>query len=296
VFAIKAYLDTVKPVRQRSPDNELPWPLSMRAAMAGWNTLFFDAGTYQPQPDRSAQWNRGAYLVQGLLHCAACHTPKNVLGGSQEDRELFGGFAEHAYAPTLHGGMREGLGSWSVNDIVEYLKTGSNAKTSAAGPMAEVVQKSTQYLNDRDLTAIAVYLKKLPGDADHATADADTDDSNKVADLTMQRGHAIYLDNCEGCHMAKGVGLDRVFPPLAGSAAIMAAEPDTLIMVLLEGARIPATDVKPTGFKMPAFDAKLDDRQIADVLTYIRNAWGNHASEVSADEVAHKREVAHQAS
>lgn len=290
VFAIKAWLDTLEPVRQRPPDNELPWPLGMRAVMAGWNTLFFDAGTYQPNPDESAQWNRGAYLVQGLMHCAACHTEKNFAGATNEDRALQGGLAEHAFAPSLHGGMRDGLGSWSVNDIVEYLKTGSNAKTSAAGPMAEVVERSTQYLNDADLTAIAVYLKKLPGD--NGNAHDDKDDSDEIADATMQRGHDVYFDNCQGCHMEQGKGLDRVFPPLNGSSAIMTAKPDTLILVLLQGARIPQTDLKPTGFKMPAFDAKLDDEQIADVLTYIRNAWGNRASAVSASEVAEKREVA----
>lgn len=232
----------------------------------------------------------GAYLVQGLLHCAACHTPKNVLGGSNEDRALAGGFAEHVFAPSLRGGIRDGLGSWSVDDIAEYLKTGSNAKSSAAGPMAEVVERSTQYLSDDDLTAIATYLKRLPGnDADANASDAG---SGKLADAAMQRGHALYLDNCAGCHMAGGVGLDKVFPPLKGSSAIMAAEPDTLIMVLLKGARIPTTDEKPTGLQMPTFDAKLDDEQIADMLTYIRNAWGNHASAVSASAVADKRRVA----
>lgn len=284
--AIKAYLDTLKPVRQIDRENKLPWPMSVRGVMGMWNGLYFDAGVYKIDPKQSAQWNRGAYLVEGTGHCGACHTDKNFAGSADQDHPLRGGFAEHVYAPSLVGNRRDGLGNWSVDDIVEYLGTGSNAKSSAAGPMGEVVKNSTQYLSKSDLRAIAVYLKSLP-----ANDKNDNGDNSRIAssDSRMQRGAALYLDNCEACHMRGGVGQPHVFPPLKDSSAVQAAKPDTMIQVVLEGATTPATHSKPTGLQMPSFSRKLDDDDVAAVVTYIRNAWGNRASSVSADDVGDLR-------
>ena len=141
VRAIKAYLDALPPVKQQNKPSELPWPLSIREVMAGWNALYFHEGTYRTDPNKSAQWNRGAYLVEGLGHCGACHTPKTPLGGPKKNERLEGGYGEHWYASSLTGDLRDGLGAWSAQEIVEYLKTGSNAKAAAAGPMAEVGQE-----------------------------------------------------------------------------------------------------------------------------------------------------------
>ena len=294
-LAIYAYLGTVAPVQQRAPANELPWPLSIRAGMAAWNALFLDAGTFRPDPDASDEWNRGAYLVEGLLHCAACHTPRNILGAEKKHEAFAGGEAEHAFAPSLRGGQKAGLGAWSVDDVVAYLKTGSTGATTAGGPMAEVVARSTQYLSDADLHAVATYLKNLPGeqgqDSGSQGAGGATRDSGDVDQGVVQRGEDVYVDNCQGCHMSGGAGQRDVFPQLKGSSAVVAAKPDTLILLLLQGGQAPATDSRPTGMQMPPFDRKLSDRQMADVLTYIRNAWGNQASAVSASEVARKRRV-----
>lgn len=280
---IKAYLDTLEPVRQVNRPTQLPWPLDRRSAMAVWNKLYFDAGAFVGDPARSEQWNRGAYLVQGLGHCGACHTDKNFAGAPNRKKPLQGGFGENAFAPNLAGGLRDGLGAWSKAEIVEYLKTGSNAKSAAAGPMAEVVAESTQYLSDDDLTAIATYLKAIPG----KQSDTSTDTANAQI---MTRGADVYTDNCSGCHMDAGEGLAHVFPPLKGSSAVQAAQADTLVRVVLGGAVTPATAAKPTGLKMPAFEEKLDDAQIAAVVSYIRNAWGNRASVISADTVGDMRE------
>ncbi|MEI7035322.1 cytochrome c [Fulvimonas yonginensis] len=283
VRAIKAYLDTLPAVRQAPRPNDLPWPLDQRGVMAVWNGMYFDAGTYRSDPRRSAQWNRGAYLVEGAGHCGACHSPKNVAGAADRDHPLTGGFAENAYAPSLAGGLRDGLGGWTEQDIVQYLRTGRNERTAAAGPMAEVVEQSTQYLSQPDLQAIAVYLKSLPVPKEAPVAVAD-----KAA---VGRGAALYLDNCEGCHLEQGQGELGAFPPLRQSTAVQAKSADTLIGVILQGARVPRTAAEPTGLAMQGFADHLDDRQIADLATYIRTAWGNRAAAVDADEVADLRQT-----
>jgi mono/diheme cytochrome c family protein len=289
IHAIKAFLDTLTPVRQENKPIELSWPLNVREVMAGWNELYFHEGAFKANPTKSEQWNRGAYLVEGLGHCGACHTATNVLGASKTGEKLKGGdFGEHWYAPSLTSNLRDGLGGWSAVEIVEYLKTGANDKSAAAGPMAEVIKNSTQYLSDADLSSIAAYLKDFPVGKVKATT---TTEINKQM---LSHGEALYFDNCTGCHMENGEGLAQAFPPLKGSSAVQAKTPDTVIHVVLAGAKIAATKGKPTGFAMPAFDWKLDDKEVADLVNYIRNAWGNHASLTSADTVSKvRRDVEH---
>jgi mono/diheme cytochrome c family protein len=285
VRAIKTFLDTLTPVRQENKPTELFWPLNVREVMAGWNELYFHEGTFKPDPKKTEQWNRGAYLVEGLGHCGACHTATNVLGAPKTGEKLKGGeFGEHWYAPSLTSGLRDGLGGWSIAEIVEYLKTGANAKSAAAGPMAKVVKNSTQYLSDADLNAVAAYLKDFPVEKAKTTTKA-----AEIDKRAWSRGEALYVDNCTGCHMGSGEGLAQVFPPIKGSSAVQAALPDTVIHVVLAGAKMAATPGKPTGFAMPAFDWKLDDKEVADLVNYIRNAWGNHASPTSADAVSKVR-------
>ena len=286
VDAIRDYLATVPAVKHRNLAPELPWPLSWRPVMAVWNLLYFHPGEFAPNPAKSAAWNRGAYLVEGAGHCAACHTPKNSLGASKTGDALQGGSAgEHWYAPSLTGNLRDGIGDWSAAEIVEYLKTGSNAKSASAGTMSEVVRNSTQYLSDADLQAIAVYLKDIP-------ASSDENEAPVLAGEAMARGEALYLDNCTGCHMPDGGGVAKTFPPLMRSAAIQAADPGTVLHVVLGGEQMAATAGKPSGLTMPGFAEKLNDQQIADVVSYIRNAWGNRGSRVDADAVAAVRKAA----
>ncbi|HJU27382.1 MAG TPA: cytochrome c, partial [Rhodanobacteraceae bacterium] len=283
VDAIKAYLDTLQPVRQVNRPPKLGWPFSMRSMLSIWDKLYLHSDEFQPDPKQSAQWNRGAYLVEGPGHCGACHTDKNFLGAVDRDHPMQGGFAEHVFAPNLGKGERDGLSGWSEQDIVRYLGTGMNARATAAGPMAEVVQQSTQYLTQEDLQAMAVYLKSLAGpDASQPRA-PDSD--------IMRAGKALYVDDCAGCHMQAGEGLADTFPPLRRSSAIQAAEPDLLIAVILQGAKSPATKAKPTGLAMPAFANKLDDAEVAALTTYIRNEWGNQAATVSERDVSKLRET-----
>lgn len=281
VRAIKAYLDTLKPVRQVNRKPELPWPMSDRSVMGAWNKMYFNEGTFAPDARKSAAWNRGAYLVEGLGHCGACHTDPNF-AGAPTGKPLHGGLLVGSFAPSLAGGLRDGLGGWTAPEIVEYLKSGSNDKTAAAGAMAEVIANSTQHLSDSDLADIATYLKDMP-------APTSKSDKTDLAQNTRSLGAAVYVDNCAACHMDNGQGQPQVFPQLKGSSAVQAAKAETMIRVVLAGAGIPATTSKPTGLKMPAFNEKLDDDQIAAVVSYIRNAWGNRASFVSAGDVAKMR-------
>lgn len=301
VDAIRAYLQTLKPVHQVNRAADLPWPFSMREVMAGWNALYFKPGTYQANPQKSAEWNLGAYLVEGLGHCSACHSPKNFAGAPKRGKAFEGGFGENWYATSLAGDVRDGLGAWSEQDIVQYLKTGVNRRAAAFGPMAEVVHDSTQYLDDDDLHAIAVYLKDLPGDTksnpnaapkNNATAqasDAASTTRTTVDPDRLARGHGYYIDQCAGCHMENGEGIAGVFPPLKGNNVVQASDPGTMVHIILTGAKTATTKKNPTGLAMPAFDWKLDDTQIADLATYLRNAWGNHANAVDASKVADTR-------
>ena len=284
VLAIRAYLESLPPVKQavRAPD--LPWPMSWRESVAGWNLMFFHDGEFKPDPQRSTEWNRGAYLVEGLGHCSACHSPKNALGGVKRDDAFEGGMGEGWFATSLRPTHPDGLGNWSVDDIVSYLKTGANAHARAMGPMAEVVENSTRHLSTADLHAMAVDLKDLPGDDGSHTAAHASDDKDALA-----RGRLVYLDQCAGCHMQNGDGIANVFPPIKGNTGVHADDPTSLARLVLEGARSARTGDRPEGFAMPGFAGKLTDAEIADVITYIRSSFGNQAAAVSTDKVADVR-------
>ena len=279
--AILAYLKTTPSTNYNPPANRLPFPLNIRFMIRGWNLLFFKPAAFQPDQSRSAQWNRGAYIVNGLGHCSACHTPKNLLGGDERGRFLQGGELDDWVAPDLTGNPRTGLGAWSASDIVEYLKTGRNARAGVAGSMAEVVSYSTSLMTDADLQAIAVYLKALPAGPPVTVTDPDA--------AAMKRGEAIYSDACASCHLQDGVGQPRFFPPLRGDTMAQQTNPDGLIHLILAGGRTAPSPTRPTPLSMPSFAWKLDDQQIADAATYIRNSWGARAPAVRADQVSSMR-------
>ncbi len=284
LLAIRAYLNSLQPVRNPVVSNQLAFPFSIRYVMTGWNMLFFTPGDFEPNPAKSEEWNRGAYLVDGLGHCGACHTPRNMLGG-EKSAYLQGGETDGFTAPNITGDKRFGLGDWTEDDIVTYLKTGRNYMTAATGPMAEVVQFSTQYMTDGDLKAMAVYLKDMKGSGKSAPAPL------PMTDAVMKAGEAVYLDNCSACHVSNGTGAMPIFPALKGNAIVQSENTATVRRILLHGTKPVATAKAPTAPAMPAFNWKLTDEQAASVITYIRNAWGNAASPVSAGDVQKTREV-----
>jgi mono/diheme cytochrome c family protein len=282
--AILAYLKTVPPVHNQVVANQLPFPFDIRASMLAWNALFFEPGTFQPRADKTAEWNRGAYLVEGPMHCGMCHTPKNLLGGDRSRDALQGYSLQGWFAPTIANDRYSGLGGWSVDQIVAYLKTGHNDMTAASGPMGEEISNSSSQMTDADLHAVATYLKQQP--------DSGTTRPAAVAanDAAMKVGSAIYIDECSACHAAKGDGVPGLIPALAGSASVQSQEATSLLHVLLRGTRSVGTKGAPTAAAMPPFDWLLTDDQVAAVTTYVRNAWGNAAPPVSAGDVSKVRE------
>jgi mono/diheme cytochrome c family protein len=285
VLAIRAYLATVAPVSNAVVSNQLPFPLNIRLAMAVWNGLNFTPGRYQPNPQKSAEWNRGAYIAEGAAHCGTCHTPKTVLGADKSSAALSGATLQGWFAPDITNDPRKGIGGWSKDDLVQYLKTGTNKWTLASGPMADAVSHSTSRMTDADIAAIASYLKDS-GEGGPASRP----DPVAAGDTAMRAGAAIYKDSCAACHKDSGQGEVQLFPRLAGSALVQSDDPTTLERVVLQGTRAVSTSGAPTAPAMPAFDWRFDDAQVAAVLTYIRNSWGNAAASVSAGAVASQRE------
>lgn len=286
VLDIRAYLETVDPVRQQPPANALIFPLNQRFLLSGWNMLNFDKGTFRPDPGKSAQWNRGAYLVEGLGHCGACHTPKDFTGADIKGRELTGGLLDNWFAPALIGLKRGGLADWSEDDIADFLLTGRNDRAAAYGPMAEVVELSTSHMTRADLLAMATYLKSLNPKSE--SDKRDTPDANR-----MKAGAQLFADNCSTCHGSNGQGTPLFFAALKGSAVVQSADPTTVVHAILKGVRASATDRYPTPLSMPTFEWKLSDREIANLATFIRNNWGNSASAVSASQVHSLRRALH---
>jgi mono/diheme cytochrome c family protein len=284
VLALRAYFSTLTPVSNRVISNQLPFPLNIRLAMVFWNWLNFTPSRYQPDPGKSAEWNRGAYIVEGAAHCGTCHTPKTFLGGDKADSALAGATLQGWFAPNITNDERKGIGSWSKGDLVQYLKTGSNNWTLASGPMADAVSHSTSKMSDEDIAAIATYLKdgRAGGTSTKPIPVAATDN-------VMRAGSAIYKDSCAACHRDSGQGEADLFPRLAGSALVQSDDPTTLVRVVLQGTRAVSTPSKPTAPAMPAFGWRLNDAQVAAVLTYIRNSWGNAASTLTGGAIASLR-------
>jgi mono/diheme cytochrome c family protein len=285
-LAIRAYLNTVQAVYNPVNPNQLPFPFNVRASMIFWNELFFTPGPFQPTAGKSEDWNRGAYLAEGLGHCGLCHTPKNFLGGDKTSERLRGYALQGWFAADITNDDRRGLGSWSVDEIAAYLKTGHGRKTLGTGLMAETIGESTSHMTDADLKAIATYLKDPPGQ-NASENQSQPKVSSDQADMKI--GAKIYLDECSGCHRADGKGTAGLFTALDGSAIVQQTDATSLMHVVLRGARSVATDQAPTGSAMPEFGWLLDDDQVAAVLTYIRNSWGNAAPAVSASEVGKAR-------
>jgi mono/diheme cytochrome c family protein len=265
--AIYAYLRTLKPVSSLIDVNHLHFPFDERWTMAGWRELYFTEEAFRPRPNKSSAWNRGAYLVEGLGHCSACHSPRNLLGAIEKSRQFAGAVIDGWFALDLSEDITTGLGSWSIDDIATYLKTGAlNGKTTAIGPMAEVVHNSLQYLTDTDLRAVAEYLKAIPADSPLRTG-------RHRPDATRVQGANLYIDHCVDCHQSMGRGIPGVFPPLAGNGVVLASDPADILKIIVLG-------VPPQSglIAMPSFAGSMSDQQIASLANYVRTSWGNTAA------------------
>jgi len=297
VALYRFFMKQVPPVHQANLKSEIPALLSLRWPVAFWNFFFAPSAGYVAKPGHDAVWNRGAYLVQGPGHCGACHTPRGI--GMQEKalddsgaNFLAGAELDAWYAPSLCGDMRTGLGTWSTQDIGEFLKHGHNRVGSAFGSMTDVINNSTSYFSDSDIDAIAVYLKSLPARSvqqavayDNATTDALRNSP------TTQPGAAIYASDCASCHGFDAKGFTSYMPALAGNPVVLDENPSSLINVLLNGSVPLVAMGTPDAYRMPQFRQQLSDQDAADVITFMRNRWGNQAPAVTATQVAKLRKT-----
>ena len=288
------FMKGVQPANQANIPSDIPWPLNMRWPIALWNGLFAPNATYATKPAQDAQWNRGAYIVQGPGHCGSCHTPRGLAFNEKALDEagtpfLAGALLDGWYAPSLRQDPNTGLGRWSEAQIVQFLKTGRNQHAVVYGSMTEAFNNSTQFMNDDDLAAIARYLKSLPGDPqrDGAPWAYQAVAANARTDAP---GAHTYATRCASCHGADGKGQPDWMPPLAGATSALATETASAINITLNGAqRVVAAGV-PDAYRMPALREQLSDQDIAEVLTYVRSSWGNHGSAVEAKAVGKLRE------
>lgn len=235
VHNLWTYMKTVPAVTNKVDSNTLPFPYNVRLLMIGWNLLFFHDGPLKPAADRSAQWARGQYLVEALEHCAACHTPKNALGGDSS-QAFQGASLQGWWAPEITNSKTSGIGDWSEQQIVDYLKTGGNHMAVAAGPMAEAVTNSTQHLTDDNLASIAVYLKSINGSA--AAKPIPVAASERI----MAQGKHVFAVQCEACHASAGTGISSMVPRFAGNTAVQAPNTENLVRTVLQGGKAPSPD------------------------------------------------------
>lgn len=290
-------MNEVEPVNQPNLPAEIPGWKSPRWPLAIWNMLTVDFDPYTPDSSKSDAWNRGAYLVEGLGHCGACHTPRGLLlqekGMDSSDRDfLSGALLDHWYASSLNGDINSGLGRWSADDIAEFLGTGKNRFGTAFGTMVEVVNNSTAHFSDADRRAIAEYLKSLPANKEANATPYQYNDTETRKQLALDfstPGSQLYFEYCSNCHVTSGQGYYPYQPPLAGNPVVFDTDPSSLINITLNGSLRVITADGPDVNDMPYFRQLLTDQQIADVLTYIRSSWGNSAPRVTAAQVAEIR-------
>ena len=290
--ALYAYLKTLAPVSLRAPENALDFPYNQRWLLGLWKWMFFDAARFNTQPAKSAKWNRGAYLVDGLAHCGACHTPRNFLGAEKDDHYLAGG----VYHDKIPGGdvrlwaavnltqANSGLKAWSVADLTSYLKTGHGPRAGSLGPMNNVIGNSLRHLTDADIEAMAVYIKSQPA--------IETSDTLSLGDAERADGETQYTIHCGTCHLPTGLGStpgSELGPPLVGNAVVQAPSPASLINIILNNSEV-LTPAPAAGWKnMEGLGDKLDDAQVAAIANYVRSSWGNRGSKVGVDDVAKQR-------
>jgi mono/diheme cytochrome c family protein len=279
--ALFAYLRSLPPRHQKNQPHALRFPYDSQAALAAWRLLYFKPGVHEAQPARGPEWNRGAYLVEGLGHCAACHSPRNNLGASGQG---------------LHGGLIPVLGWYAPAlastdpHLAQLLRTGVSPDGAVFGPMAEVVGRSLQHLSETDLGAMAAYLASLPVEREERQPAA------APPEEVLKLGAKLYGQHCADCHGKDGRGAPSengapAYPPLAGNRTLRQAEPVNAIRIVLNGGFAPATGGNPRPYGMPPYSPVLDDAEVAAVVSYVRASWGNGARMVTAPEVNATRAV-----
>lgn len=289
------FMHEVPPVHVQPPETKLSFPFNQRWILTFWNLFFSRSGPYENQTDHDLVWNRGAYLVQTIAHCGACHTPRGI--GYQErgyteasSFYMTGALEDNWFAANLTGDPASGLGQWAEGDIARFLKTGHAHKVAAFGNMAEAIENSMQFMSDDDLNAIAHYIKSLPPRGENVSYLPEKHIA--APEILHERpGAGIYMAYCSTCHHSNGGGEPPCNPQLAGNAAVLSKDATSLMRLILQGGKAPKTVSFATPGAMPGFGNKLSDQDIADVVTYIRNTWGNKATPITARDVASLRAI-----
>lgn len=284
VKLIFEYLQSIAAVSQANSAHEIPFPYNARPLLFGWRKLFFKQGIYEANSTQSEEWNRGAYLVQGLGHCDACHTARNE-AGAKKDAAVGGGqmMGANWYAPSLYSRKEASVIDWNLEDIIELLSSGVSKHANVSGPMATVVQQSLQYWSPQDIRAMAVYLKSLPDKT--ARENVRYPEMPENAKQYLAQGEKVYEKHCQDCHGELGQGVPDIYPALANNRSVTLPVPLNLIRAVLNGGYPPTTHLNPQPYGMPPFQQLLRDEEIAQVISYIRNAWGNQAGLVTIVDV-----------
>lgn len=297
LHALYAFLMSRVPAAASAPPpSNVPFPFNQRWALGIWQYAFVPKHRFDPRPDKDAVWNRGAYLVRSLGHCGSCHTPRGMAYQERGQDEtsthfLTGAVNDHWFAPNLTNDPGSGIGRMDAADIAAFLATGHAAGVAAYGSMVAQIENSTQYLSRDDQDAIARYLKSLPvrnpsgAYAPRSVSVQSRENGNRVTDQDST-GRAVYESFCARCHRSDGTGIRQVFPSLVANPSVTTQDTTSLIRLLIEGGESPATLTGPPRQRMPGFAGMLTDTQIAQVLTYIRSAWGNASQPITGNDVA----------
>jgi mono/diheme cytochrome c family protein len=289
IGSLYLFTKSIEPAHAEARPNELKFPYNLRFGLRAWNRLFHDQGAYAADPTKSTDWNRGAYLVQGIGHCGGCHTPRNFLGAERSDLALSGGVLYDEVRPGKYRQWsavnltpaKNGLGGWSAQSITEYLKRGQCERAVVQGPMNEVVMNSTRYLADADVHAIATYLKGLSASSRKGGRGGDPQQ--------LAAGEVTYTVHCGTCHLPTGLGDEVLGVRLAGNAIVQATDPASLINVILYGPHLPPPPFVADRTRMKPFGKRLSDEDIANLATYVRANFGNQAGAVSSRQVVGQR-------
>lgn len=291
------FMNEVQPISNTVKETRLTFPFSQRWGIRAWNWVTLGDAGFKPRYNYLVL-DRGAYIVEALGHCGACHSPRNLFleqDGTDATSQAFltGGEIDGWPAPSLRG-PASAVTNWSADELKAFLTSGRNSHSGVTGEMAAVVRDSMQFLTEEDLEAVVAYLREISGAAEQLPARNDEKTEQTIALLnsaspSMNLGPRLYLDNCNGCHFTNGKGAKGVFPELDGNAIVVARQSGGLIDVILNGARMPSTESNPMRLAMPGFRDRLSDSEIADLATFLRQSWSNNAGPIDETAVASRR-------
>ncbi|MDT3250572.1 c-type cytochrome [Serratia sp. root2] len=294
VLAIKAYLFSLPPVKQANPQNDLPFPFNQRWGMKFWNLAFFHEKRFEPNLNQDEQWNRGAYLATALGHCSECHTPRNLAFGINQSKNLGGEVIQGWFAGNITPDAQTGIGGWSEQQLSQYLATGhAEGRSSAAGPMAEAVENSLQYLTPEDNQALVKYLRNIEPIAGDSASAVNLQPKGALSSSAVlpggqedSLGRRLFAGDCSGCHQWNGVGRQSKYASLVGSTAVNDPQGRSVVQAILKGTRISIGEQHEV---MPDFGAQYSDEEVAAVANYVVGQFGEKQGKVTAKQVAEQR-------